>query len=81
MKTAIVAQQLKALGVPVISHVEGTYSEDGEVVIAKGVHVQVPTRGKYLTVVAHDETGFLFYPERKTVADLKSDIDEALKLA
>lgn len=82
MEAAKVAAQIGKLGLPVIEIEEGCHSMDGSVKVTELVHIQVPTFGHGLCVVAEVDGGkaFKFYPIRDAVSELREDIEAALGL-
>lgn len=72
MKASKIASDMKQAGLPVGIVAEGTHDVDGMVQVTALVHVQVPTCGSKINVVAQSADGeeFEFYPERN-----ESDID------
>lgn len=80
LTAAQVATQLRAFGFDVTNTLEGTPSEDGMVEITKTVHVQVPTYGGALTVVAVREDGcFVFGQGRSKWSDVVADLRAKVK--
>lgn len=75
------AAQLKHWGVPVLSAVEGDYTEDGEIRVSESVHVQVPSADAcYGPLVVREHEGFFFMGvSRSTLRELVHDIGFALQ--
>jgi hypothetical protein len=70
---------LRRFGIRVASAYDGDEEEDGDLMVALNVHVQVPTFGGMPRVMAHGFHGdSRCYPPRKTVAELAADIRCAL---
>jgi hypothetical protein len=73
------AEALVWHGIHVNGTVEGTDERDGNVAIADLVHVQVPAFGDAPRVVVDSyDTDVRCYPPRSNVADLASDIRDAV---
>lgn len=81
MYAANIARSLKLSGLTIKSVEEGTHDVDGMVEVTALVHVQVPTYGSKINVVAEsaDDGSFEFYPEREAsdIAGIVSDIRKA----
>lgn len=81
MKAAKIASHMKNNGLPVVAVAEGTHDVDGMVQVTALVHIQVPTYGSKINVVAQSADGeeFEFYPERSEsdVAGIVADIRKA----
>lgn len=70
---------LRRFGIRVASAYDGDEDEDGDLMVALNVHVQVPTFGGMPRVMAQGFHGDLHcYPPRKSVAELAADIRCAL---
>jgi len=80
MNAAKIARNLKMRGLTIKSVAEGSAHEDGMVEITALVHVQVPTFGSRVNVVAECDGGesFQFYPERRA-SDLDGLVDDIRK--
>lgn len=81
MNAAKIARSLKLHGLTIKSVEEGSHDVDGMVVVTALVHVQVPTYGRTINVVAESADGeaFEFYPERRAsdIAGIVADIRKA----
>ncbi len=81
MNAAKIARSLKLHGLTIKSVEEGSRDVDGMVEVTALVHVQVPTYGSKINVVAESVDGqsFEFYPERKAsdIAGIVADIRKA----
>lgn len=84
MNAAKIARNLKLQGLTIKSVQEGNHDVDGQVQVTELVHVQVPTFGTKLNVVAQSADGqsFEFFPERKPsdIAGIVADIRAACGL-
>jgi hypothetical protein len=73
------ARALSLYGIHVQAAYDGDEDEDGDVVIACNVHVQVPTFSEAPRVVVNALRGpFRCYPPRSTLAELALDLRCAL---
>lgn len=80
MNATKVANTLKIWGVTVQSVSQGSARQDGEIVITPCVSVQVPTRGKWLSVVVwiKGHSVLKFLPKRDA-SDMISILDDIRK--
>jgi hypothetical protein len=70
---------LRRYGIYVAEICDGDDSDDGDLVVAENVHVQVPTYGDAPRVVADPFHGHLrCFPPRATISELAADIRCAL---
>ena len=79
MSSRDLAHALRGFGIRVASAYDGDDEEDGELMVAANVLVQVPTFGGMPRVVANAFHGDLrCYPPRRSIAELAADIRCAL---
>ena len=79
MLCQVLAQALSRYGIHVQAGYDGDEDEDGDLLVATTVHVQLPTFGEAPRVVVNAADGdFRCYPPRNTIAELASDIRCAL---
>jgi hypothetical protein len=79
MSPTTIAQALTQHGIHVRRCAKGDESRDGNIIVAKMVHVEVPTFEGHPRVIVHtfhDE--MRCYPPRECVAQLAEDIRDAL---
>lgn len=80
MRAATVAAKLNAFGVKTGKVTEGDEVQDGMVEIDRRVHVQVPTFGRCLNVVAETGRGtFHFFDPTNNFQQILRDLQKASK--
>jgi hypothetical protein len=79
MSASILAQALSAHGIHVDTACDGDDNCDGDITVATMVHVQVPSFGEPPRVIVDTlHMDLRCYPPRRCIAELASDIREAM---